>query len=602
MHCELRHGSEVLLYEPLLLEDEVRGGRLRPEQEVRHAPWTGGEFRRIRDIAALADALDAPGARLAARFRGSWFTPATLLLFLALCGWALFQLGVGLAHAAGIPLPGGVLALTAGGDVGWGSVVLDGRWWTQWTGAFLHAGLFHLVANLPVLVYTSWRVERAVGVGGQVLVGAAAIALGTTLIVAVGDYQAVGSSILAYGYWGAQIALGLRLGERIPEGWRGSYGWGNLVFFIPLFVSGLDQEGVSHLGHVGGLLGGVAAAFLAPLETAAPAARSGAVRLRLLGLAAAVLVAPVLVFGGLSRVASAAGAPWTTVERPDQGLVLELPARLARHEVRLAGLDGWAWATEKDAWLYADVATMVEPGEVEDLVADWWRRRADAAVQVREDAPPPIAAGWQVVALTLVPPDDRPFSYVEEHVLVRGQWVWRVGFQVPERRRASPRVGLYREALARARVGDPAELVQARHSWEKDPTIPERAWRYAGALVEVGEYAEADRVLVSLDGRTDGWEWSAARERMRLWGRAPELAERADPAWVQRYVRAAPAADLEILGPGVEWLVRRRLCGSARAVLGGVHRENPQAAARLTERVAGDLVGCETDAAPAGSE
>lgn len=592
MHCELWLGDETLLYEPLALEDEVRAGRVRPDQLVRFPPWTGESFRRVREIPALAEALDAPDARLAARLRGGWAAPATALLVALLGAYAAFQFGVGLARRADVHLPGWALALTAGGDVGWGSVVLDGRWWTLWTGALLHAGPLHLLGNLPVLAYTSWRVERAMGIGGQVMVGAASLAVGASLIVLLGAYQAVGSSILAYGYWGAQIALGLRLGERIPADWRGYYGWGNLVFFIPLFVSGLSDEGVSHLGHVGGLLGGIAAAFFAPLETAVPATGVGGARRRSLLTAAGVLLAPVLLTGALARVPEAAGAPWTTVERPEKGLAIPVPERLARGEVTLAGLDGWSFDREEDAWVYADVATAADPEAVRELVVDWWRRRTGAAVQVRADAPAPRAEGWQVVTLTLVPPDDRPFTYVEEHLLVRGHQVWRLGFQVPERRRDAPRVALYREMLAEAVVGDPAELVQARAAYEKDPTIPERAWRYAEALAELGEYGAADRVLAGLDAHRDGWEWEAARQRMALWTEDPTLAEAADPAWVERFVREAPAVDTAILRPGLEWLAARDRCAVVDDELRRVARENPGIGERLAGGLADSRAGC----------
>lgn len=592
MLCELRLGDETLLYEPLALEDEVRAGRILPDQFVRFPPWTGAAFRRVDQIPALAEALDAPDARLAARLRGGGAAPGTVRLVALLGAWAAFQLGVGLARRAGVQLPGWMLALTAGGDVGWGSVVLDGRWWTLWTGALLHAGPLHLLGNLPVLAYSSWRVERAMGLGGQVLVGAASLAVGVSLIVLLGDYQAVGSSILAYGYWGAQIALGLRLGERIPAGWRGYYGWGNLVFFIPLFVAGLSVEGVSHLGHVGGLLGGIAVALFAPLETAVAASEVEGARRWSLRTAAGVLLAPVLVTGALARVPEAAGAPWTTVERPEKGLTLRVPARLARGERALAGLDGWAFDGEEDAWVYADVATVADPGSARELVVDWWRRRARAVVRADADAPAPRGEGWQVVTLTLVPADDRPVIYVEEQVRVRGHQVWRLGFQVPERRRGAPRVALYRAMLAEAVVGDPVELVQARANYAKDPTIPERAWRYAEALIELGEYGAADRVLAGLDAHRDGWEWEAARQRMALWTEDPALAEAADPAWVERFVREAPAVDTAILRPGLEWLAARDRCAVVDEELRRVARENPGLGERLASGLAEDRAAC----------
>lgn len=593
MHAEVRQGRDVLLYEPAALEDEVRAGRVRPDGEVRFLPWTGDAFVRIDRVPALAAAVEAPDARLAAALRAPPVPWATLAVLLLVGVAALGQGFVGALRDGGVGLPAAVVAAVAAGDLGYASAVLDGRWWTPWTGPLLHAGVLHLLGNLPILAYSGWRVERALGAGAHVLVGALGLALAALAIPLLGADQVVGSSILAFAYWGAQIAVGLRFGDRLPAGSRGAYGWGNLVLFIPLFVPTLGDDGISHLGHVAGLVGGILAAFVVPPDTLAPAVAREARRRRTLAVAAGTAVAPALLLGGLAQVPALAGAPWRVVTRAEDGLTVPLPARLAPHEVRLGGLHGWAMPAERDAWVYADRMELGDAAlDPTEAVRRWWERRTGAPV-VALDAPAPRADGWSAVALRVDGPGGA--SRVEEQLLRRGRTVWRVGWQAPERKADGPRARLYRSVVAGVEVGDPEALVRARAAWTAAPEIPERAWRYAEGLVTVGAHDEADRVLAGLDGRTDGWQWDAARARMALWAEAPRLAERADPAWVERWVDAAPAADVAVLDPGLAWLAARGACATVRRVAERVARDGGLDALPTDDPA---VVGCLAQPAP----
>ena len=189
----------------------------------------------------------------------------------------------------------------------------SGAWWTPWTSQLLHADVAHLVTNLPVVAYCGYRVERALGTGGLAVVGAAAVMGGTLAVTLMSALPVVGASILAFGFWGAQIAVGFRAHEPMPGEARGFYGWGNLVLFLPLFLASLFGAGVSHAGHVGGLLGGVLAASLVGAESFVPASRVATRRTANLRLAALLAAAPMLLGPVAARLAPMLALPEESV-------------------------------------------------------------------------------------------------------------------------------------------------------------------------------------------------------------------------------------------------------------------------------------------------
>lgn len=279
---ELRGEEEVTVLHPSELEEEIRRGRVLGSAEVRYAPWTGTEFARIETIAALASAVDAPAARAAARLMRNSLPWATVLLSVLMLG------------AFGLQLWFGVQGLEPGrvGAVGFEPTLLEGAWWSAWTAPWLHGNALHLMVNLPLLAYSCFRVERAMGMTGllQVLLGAS---LGAALlIVPFSELPVVGSSILAYGAWGAQLGLGLRLGDAIPRGQRSAYGWRSYILFTLFLLSGFSAPKVSVLGHLGGYLGGLAISLWAPAEALAPRTELALTRLRILGTCLILLALP----------------------------------------------------------------------------------------------------------------------------------------------------------------------------------------------------------------------------------------------------------------------------------------------------------------------
>ncbi len=167
-----------------------------------------------------------------------------------------------------------------------GPSVAAGEWWRLITGAFLHAGLFHLGMNMLLLWFLSQELEPALGRVRFALLYVVSL-LGGALGVMVLDPLAptVGASGAVFGLMGALIVLQLRAKQNPWQSGIGGLVAINLVltFLIP---------GISIGGHVGGLVAGAAAGyFLQPLRWP----QEGAV-LRttvVVGLGVAVLVAAV---------------------------------------------------------------------------------------------------------------------------------------------------------------------------------------------------------------------------------------------------------------------------------------------------------------------
>jgi membrane associated rhomboid family serine protease len=148
--------------------------------------------------------------------------------------------------------------------------VIQGEWWRLVTGAFLHGGLLHLLANSWFGWIIGGRIERYVGPGRLLAITAAAM-LGSSLLVVLGGSAAVGFSGVLYGWLAAWLAFhlttryrGLRL-DRVQ--WRAYL----QILGANLLLSLLP--GISLLGHLGGFGAGFAMAYLLGLKRGAPAAR-----------------------------------------------------------------------------------------------------------------------------------------------------------------------------------------------------------------------------------------------------------------------------------------------------------------------------------------
>jgi rhomboid protease GluP len=543
---ELRGDDEVSHLHPLELEEELRRGRVTGSAEVRHAPWTGTEFARVETIPALATALDAPAARAAARLARRPFAWGTALLCLLLVGAFVLQSRLGRMGLEPERL----------GAVGFEPTILEAAWWSAWTAPWLHIHLLHLIFNLPILAYSCFRVERVLGMAGllQVLLGASLVA--ALLIVPFSELPVVGSSILAYGAWGAQLGLGLRLREAIPVKQRSAYGWRSYFLFALFLVPGFSVPNVSVLGHLGGYLGGLAVSLVVNGVTLAPRTGKALTWLRALGVCLGLLALP----AGLAWLLASSPVRLCPLSRsaglPEDGLELKLCWRMANHRGTLSGLDAWQVGPDSGSSVFVASHLLRGPDRLDpELLRSDWERRMGASVTQTEV--PALQEGWQAWTFT------RGDRTVWEQARVEGARIHRVGWYT-ERSMAPPRKALYEATLRTVRLSEPASLKARREAWSKLQNSPQRAFEYGEALEEAGRYEEALTLFAGLEKREDGWEWESTRARFRICSTHPGL-KACGGAWREDWLKKSMPEDVGIRLPAIQWLVAEGRCPEAQA-------------------------------------
>jgi membrane associated rhomboid family serine protease len=191
---------------------------------------------------------------------------------------------------------------TGGGRNGGGTVFFDGslfgpaiadqhEYWRLVSGAFLHSnqlpfGILHIGLNMYLLWWLGRSLEASLGrirFGAIYFVGLLCGAFGALLITP--DSHTVGASGAVFGLMGAMVVIQRARGI---DPWQSGIG---LLIVINLLFSFAYSSTISVGGHVGGLIGGAAAAYL--LEELP-------VRWRRAGLPACLLLSLAAVGGALA--------------------------------------------------------------------------------------------------------------------------------------------------------------------------------------------------------------------------------------------------------------------------------------------------------------
>ncbi len=177
--------------------------------------------------------------------------------------------------------------------------VAHGQWWRIVTGGFLHENLLHIGFNMYVLYVLGMQLEPALGRVKFATIYAVSLLTGSLGALLVSPHSlTVGASGAVFGIMGA-FAVEMR-SRRIPIMQGGLGGVGGLIL-INLVIS-FTLPGISWGGHVGGLIGGAAAAFALKLGEQR--------RVPALALAACALIGAGAIAGSLaSAKASEAEAP-----------------------------------------------------------------------------------------------------------------------------------------------------------------------------------------------------------------------------------------------------------------------------------------------------
>ncbi len=500
-HAELKVDGEVHLVDVAELDEDVRRARVPPHALLHYPPWTGETWRRVDEIAALADAVDAPEARFAAHLRAP---PRAGLTALFVLGFALAAAAQFHARAA-LAADGGALLRRL--SLGWEPTLVDGAWWSPFTAPLLHESFVHLLGNLVIFAYCSWRVERAIGGAGLAGVLGGALFGASIGILGFSALPCIGASVLAFGVWGGQFAIGWRHADVIPVALRRYYGAGTILVALPLLAWTFLNPGVSFAGHLGGFVGGAVAVGLLPLTTHVPRSRRWQANARALAVAAALAAVP----SALSIVApwfpQALAIPGEEVADPESGLAVRLP---------------WRWADGL--------------------------RASTAPLDVLLPAPSPAAA---LHVARVVEGADRHGDFRVRGAAEHLGTILEVGWS-DEVALAPARAALYASIATTPHWTPPPELGLARARHEAAPDDPALAFAYAQSLEASGADADALAAYATLDNADDAWSLRAARARMRLCAIDPTFPT-CDAAWRDRWLDRAPPGEHSLWLDGVHW-------------------------------------------------
>ena len=559
--------------ELLDVDERVRKGELTAEAELKHPPWTEDAFVPLGKLPELAEAFDAPAARLAAHFRKLPFPWASTALTLAVATMGLLQLLLPFTPPTDLALAAD--ALYASGASGFEPLVLNGAWWSPWGSQFVHAGAFHLFPNLAVLGYCGYRVERLLGWRSYLAVAAGSVAVGILLVTLFQRLPVIGSSILGFGFWGAQLALGFRFGDHIPPRARAFYGYGNLAFFAFLFGGTLQGSGTSHWGHVGGFLGGVVAAGLCSPAHVVPLARATMARWRIALGALAVAVLPAF-FGPLLRTAPGLvyGEP-TLIMLEEVGASVEVPARLVpvpgpdgplAYERTVRGMPAWTTSPLSPEFMFCgldllrwELAKEGDPLSGE-LLAGQWARSIDGEARVVE-APAPRGAGWTAHALDFVDDEGVPRYRLVEHHLQRGRVLNRVGYVVSLDNPS--RLDVFEQMVASVAVHEPPDLAAARDAHLRNGASERGRLDLAAALYDIGDFEQADGLYALVATGGGRMVPEAVLGRIEMWATHPESFELRGDAWFTDWLLDYPS-DRKLQESGIVVLAESGRCEDAR--------------------------------------
>jgi rhomboid protease GluP len=238
------------------------------EKEGFHAHVPGLSLAQVEEARQLLEieppAADEPAYRTEELHRalmtGTPHTPVTFLLIVA--NVAVFALMVFSGVRSLSPTWKGLIE--SGGD--YGPFTLNGEWWRLLTGAFVHAGLLHLICSLWLLFDLGALMERLLGSIAFLAVYLVSALAGSVASIAWAPTQVhVGAAAALFGVGGALLGVMLvaRPGVPLTVVWKL---WPSALTFVlyNLFVRYL-VPGIDHPAHVGGALAGYLAGAVAGL-------------------------------------------------------------------------------------------------------------------------------------------------------------------------------------------------------------------------------------------------------------------------------------------------------------------------------------------------
>jgi len=159
-----------------------------------------------------------------------------------------------MAQGIGFSGTGGSSIVNDGGLIG--PAVADGEWWRLITSGFIHAGLLHVAFNMYALWWLGGILERDIGTLRFLAIYLASILAGAAgALVAAPNAVTVGASGGVFGLLAAMLVIERQRGVSLMNSPVGALLLANLVITFVL-------PGISIGGHLGGIIGGAAAALI----------------------------------------------------------------------------------------------------------------------------------------------------------------------------------------------------------------------------------------------------------------------------------------------------------------------------------------------------
>src|SRR5882672_5032163 len=132
-----------------------------------------------------------------------------------------------------------------------------GRWWTIFTGIYLHGGMLHILFNVLWIRQLGPAVEEIYGPARLVVIFTVSGAVGFLVSNAFGYRFTIGASGAVFGLLGAIVAFGGKRGGTFGAMVLRQYGYMALLMFVLSYF----MPAVNNAAHAGGFAGGLLAGF-----------------------------------------------------------------------------------------------------------------------------------------------------------------------------------------------------------------------------------------------------------------------------------------------------------------------------------------------------
>ncbi|MGC6511110.1 MAG: rhomboid family intramembrane serine protease [Myxococcota bacterium] len=527
------------------LRQRLRTGQLPIDTLIQHPDWTDNRTLPARQVPELFCEVSSEHAIVAERLRQSktpWCTVAVvvtlLIVFVAQQTEPTFQDWV--AHRW---------------ILGWGSTVLDGHWYSPITAQFLHLSMSHFLINCAVICYCGLRVEHILRYKGLAQVLLMASAIGGLFVCLGSERPVVGSSIMGFGLWGAQVALGFRYSKSIPNTVRWHYGWGTFVIFASVQIIGLSSAQISHLGHLGGFLGGLILGI------------QGIRRLN-----GSVWVVSLLLFLTPTLGPWEKWQSWDHYERADLGVSFQHPSRLKSQS--FPKIDVFSVHPVDTAYAFVSFWRVeVPPVSTEETVRAWWETQLEHPLTKFNTST--LEKGVRRFEMQMGP------YHVVEHQHIKGLWVLRVGYWMHHS--AYARTDQFERILSTIQWDLPSVLKNLSAQFDVLSAVPDVRYDYAVELSHWGEPLTADQVIEPLIWQKGEWGSRAARFRLALHRQYPKSFNHIDREWIEQVLELHGKPENDLYAQAILYAVAHHDCSLAMGWLAGV--DEPQYRSDLFQKM-----------------